>query len=58
MAFIFMYYALIPLINYVFVSSKDNTILEDKLKGWIPDVKMADAISDDLLLLTWDINNR
>ena len=56
--FAMMYYLLIPAINYLFVSAEDNTILLDKLKEWIPDKKMEDAISEDLLLFSWDINNR
>lgn len=58
MVFLMMYYFLIPVINYVFVKSADNSSLLDPLKEWIPDIKMENAITDDLLLFSWDINNR
>ena len=53
-----LYFWLIPSINFFFVKSKDNELLYDELKKFIPESAFSEAITDDFMVLSWDLNNR
>lgn len=57
---VILYYA-IQGINYLFFSTQDASVLKDKLinDNFISEnLSIQDAISTDLLLVSWDLNNR
>ena len=53
-----LYFFLIPMINLMFVTSKDNQLLYDEILKIVPDSPLSEAITDDFMVLSWDLNNR
>lgn len=53
-----LYYGLIPVIVWLFISSQESSVLKGAL-NFIPDnLTILDVISDDLFITAWDLNNR
>ena len=55
---ILLYGAIVPAFNYVFVKSQPNKVLMDALDFLPADMKIADAITDDFMTLSWNLNDR
>ena len=55
---VILYFGIIPSINYIYLKSRDNQELKSVLQEFIPDISIQQTISDELMLLTWDFNNR
>jgi len=53
-----LYYGIIPSINLLFLQSKENTILHDAITNFIPSINVNETIIGELLLISWDFNNR
>ena len=55
-----IFWGILPAINYVFYSTKSSSILRNALANdTIPShASIQDAITDDLLITAWDLNNR
>ena len=57
--FLFIQYLMLPLINYLFLSIKDSDELLEELKAFIPEsANINDIVTDDLMLISWDLNHR
>ena len=54
---ILLYTAIVPAFNYVFVKSQPNKVLMDALE-FLPDMKLEDAVTDDFMTLSWNLNAR
>lgn len=54
---ILLYFVFIPLFNFIAVQSKPNQELVDALKEYVPSIPLAQASTDDSLLVSWDMNN-
>uniref|UniRef100_A0A7S3II86 Uncharacterized protein n=1 Tax=Strombidium inclinatum TaxID=197538 RepID=A0A7S3II86_9SPIT len=54
----FLYFVFIPIINYAFVTSKDNSSLMEQLQTFLPSTTFDDVITDDFMVMSWDLNNR
>ena len=55
------YFAIIPAVNFLFLSTKEASALRDALikPDYIPDgSSIQDVVSDDMLITAWDLNNR
>ena len=56
-----IYWAIIPAVNFLFLSTKDSSELEKFIitPDFIPsDLSIQDVVSDDLYLTAWDLNHR
>lgn len=53
-----LYVAIIPAFNYVFVKSQPNKVLMDALNFLPDDMKLEDAITEDYMTLSWNLNGR
>lgn len=47
-----------PAFNYVFVKSKPNDVLWKELDFLPEDLTIADALTDDFMTLSWNLNER
>ena len=59
--FMIFYYGVIPSVVYLFASSQESSVLKSALvkPAFIPDnASIQDAITDDLFITAWDLNNR
>jgi len=53
-----LYTAIVPAFNYVFVKSQPNKVLMDSLNFLSETAKLEDAITDDFMTLSWNLNAR
>lgn len=53
-------FAILPLINFLFLSTKDSSVLENALNTFIPEgISIKDINANtELMLTSWDLNNR
>jgi len=54
----FWRFVVIPLIYYLFVGLKDSAELRDSLTFIPADASVQDAITKDIMITAWDLNNR
>ena len=52
------YFLIIPSIQFMFGTLRENSSLSSALKKFIAEVKLSDVITNDVLLISWDFNNR
>lgn len=53
-----LYFWFIPLVDFVTLTSEDNSVLSAKINAFIPETPSAKIISDDFLVTSWEMNNR
>lgn len=53
-----LYMAIIPAFNYVFVRSQPNKFLMEALQFIPDDMSLADALTDDFMTVSWNLNAR
>jgi len=59
--FTIIWYAIFPLVDYMFSSLREASSLRDSLSkaGLVPDnYSIQDVVTQDLYILAWDLNNR
>lgn len=52
------YFIFIPYFKFKFMKLEDNKYLFDHLSEFIPDIPLQDALTSEILLTSWDFNNR
>lgn len=59
LVWLIVYDAILPGVNFLFLSTKDASVLENKLNSLIPqDMSIQDVVTKDLYLTAWDLNHR
>lgn len=60
LTWVFVYKAILPVVNFMFLSTKDASVLAEKINEMIPEKLLITDIMDDkqLMITAWDINNR
>jgi hypothetical protein len=53
-----LYFWFIPLVDFLTLTSEENSVLKSKIDAFIPDIKSEEIISDDFLVTSWEMNNR
>ena len=52
------YFAIIPAIDFSIVKNKEPELLETELKNYLSNIKYEDQLFDNVLMTSWDLNNR